>query len=60
MQDLRHFVGTQTARVGNLRETMERLGHRTPKASLIYQQIVNGRNAEVADALSMLASAQPR
>ncbi|HTH84846.1 hypothetical protein [Mycobacterium sp.] len=60
MHDLRHFVGTQTARVGNLRETMERLGHRTPKASLIYQQIVNGRNAEVADALSMLASAQPR
>ena len=57
MHDLRHFAGTQTARVGNLRETMERLGHWAPKPSLIYQQIVNGRNAEVADALLKLASA---
>jgi integrase len=49
---LRHFAGTQTARVGNLVETMGRLGHSTVKASLIYQQIVSGRDAEVADALS--------
>ncbi|MCF3939068.1 tyrosine-type recombinase/integrase [Gordonia tangerina] len=54
--DLRHFAGTQAARVGNLVETMGRLGHSTVKASLIYQQIVSGRDAEVAAALSALAS----
>ena len=27
IHDLRHFCGTQTARVGNLIETMGRLGH---------------------------------
>lgn len=55
VHDLRHFAGTQTARVGNLVETMGRLGHSTVKASLVYQQIVSGRDAEVADALSLLA-----
>jgi integrase len=53
--DLRHFCGTQTARVGNLVETMDRLGHSTVKASLIYQQMVSGRDAAVAEALSKLA-----
>jgi integrase len=57
VHDLRHFAGTQTARVGNLVETMGRLGHSTVKASLIYQQIVSGRDAEVAEALSKLAAA---
>jgi len=33
IHDLRHFAGTQTARVGNLVETMGRLGHSTAKAS---------------------------
>jgi integrase len=55
IQDLQHFSGTQTARVGNLVETMGRLGHSTVKASLIYQQIVSGRDAAVAEALSQLA-----
>lgn len=55
VHDLRHFAGTQTARVGNLVETMGRLGHSTVKASLIYQQIVSGRDHEVAAALSKLA-----
>lgn len=55
VHDLRHFAGTQAARVGNLVETMGRLGHSTVKASLIYQQIVSGRDAEVAEALSRLA-----
>lgn len=59
IHDLRHFAGTQTARVGNLVETMGRLGHSTVKASLIYQQIVSGRDAEVADALSRLAIGAP-
>ena len=51
VHDLRHFAGTQMARVGNLKETMERLGHSTVKASLIYQQVVSGRPAEIAEAL---------
>ena len=40
VHDLRHFAGTQTARVGSLVETMERLGHSTASASLLYQQRV--------------------
>jgi integrase len=57
IHDLRHFAGTQAARVGNLVETMGRLGHSTPRASLIYQQIVSGRDAEIAEALPGLAQA---
>lgn len=56
VHDLRHFAGTQTARVANLAESMQRLGHSTVKASLIYQQVVTGRDAAIADALSQLAT----
>ncbi|HZE18183.1 MAG TPA: hypothetical protein VE197_22205, partial [Mycobacterium sp.] len=45
-------------RVGNLVETMARLGHSTEKASLTYQQMVNGRDVEVAEALSALATSK--
>lgn len=55
IHDLRHFAGTQAARVGNLVETMQRLGHTTVKASLLYQQVVSGRDREIADQLSALA-----
>jgi hypothetical protein len=58
IHDLRHFAGTQTARVGNLVETMARLGHFTVKAGLTYQQTVNGRDVEVAEALSALATSK--
>jgi integrase len=58
IHDLRHYAGTQAARVGNLAETMARLGHSTVKASLLYQSIVNGRDAEVAAALSDLATGE--
>ncbi|MGO9155890.1 tyrosine-type recombinase/integrase [Mycobacterium sp.] len=58
VHDLRHFAGTQVARVGNLAESMARLGHSTVKASLVYQGIVSGRDAEIAAALSELASAE--
>jgi len=54
IHDLRHFTGTTTARVANLRETMDRLGHSTVNASMRYQQIANGRDVEVAYALSAL------
>lgn len=56
IHDLRHFAGTMTARVGNLAESMARLGHSTVRASLLYQQVVSGRDAEVAAALSALAA----
>jgi len=59
IHDLRHFAGSTTARVGNLVETMGRLGHSTVKASLLYQSIVSGRDAEVAVALSKLALEAP-
>jgi integrase len=55
IHDLRHYAGSQAARVGNLTEVMGRLGHSTPRASLIYQQVVNGRDRELADQLSALA-----
>lgn len=55
IHDLRHFAGTAAARVGSLRETMQRLGHSTVAASLRYQGIAAGRDTEVAEALSKLA-----
>lgn len=54
--DLRHFAGTMASRVGSLVETMARLGHSTVDASLLYQQMVSGRDREVAEALSRLAT----
>lgn len=59
IHDLKHFAGTQTARVANLAETMSRLGHKTVKASLIYQSVISGRDAEIAAALSELATSKP-
>jgi integrase len=56
IHDLRHFAGTQVARVGNLVETMNHLGHSTVTASLRYQHQVNGRDVEIAEALSELAA----
>ncbi len=56
IHDLRHASGTMAAQVGNLTETMARLGHSTVKASLLYQQVASGRDAEVAAALSDLAA----
>lgn len=56
VHDLRHFQGTQVARCGSLAESMARLGHSTVRASLIYQSVVSGRDAEIAAALSVLAA----
>jgi integrase len=56
IHDLRHFAGSMTARVGNLVETQKRLGHTTVRASMIYQQVVDGRDSAVAEALSGLAA----
>jgi integrase len=55
IHDLRHFAGTQAARVGSVTEVMDRLGHSTPRASLMYQGLASGRARELAEALSELA-----
>ena len=56
VHDLRHFAGTMTALTGaTLAETMARLGHSTPKAALLYQQVASGRAEEIAAGLSRLA-----
>ncbi|MDR3658755.1 MAG: tyrosine-type recombinase/integrase [Mycobacterium sp.] len=56
IHDLRHFAGTQVARVGTLKESMDRLGHSTVQASLMYQGMVSGRDVEIAEELSKLAT----
>jgi integrase len=54
---LRHFGGTMTARAGaTIAEQQKRLGHSTAKASMLYQAAVDGRDAEIANALSRLAA----
>jgi len=58
IHDLRHFAGTQAARVGSVTEVMDRLGHSTPRASLLYQGLASGRPRELADALSKLAAVE--
>jgi integrase len=48
--DLRHYAGTLAAQHGaTSRELMERLGHSTARASLIYQHSTAERQREVAD-----------
>jgi integrase len=59
IHDLRHFAGTQAARVGSLRETMARLGHSTVAASMRYQALVSEADAALAEALSGLAAVKP-
>jgi integrase len=56
IHDLRHFAGSQVARVGNVVETMNHLGHSSVSASLRYQHMVSGRDIEIAEALSALAT----
>ncbi len=56
IHDLRHFHGHQTARVGNLAETMARQGHSTQSAALRYIGQVSGRDIEIAAALDALAT----
>jgi integrase len=56
IHDLRHFHGTMTAQCGaTLAENMARQGHSTVRASMIYQQTVDGADASVAAKLSALA-----
>jgi integrase len=55
--DLRHTGAVLAASTGaTLAELMARLGHSTPGAALRYQHAAQGRDAEIAAALSDLAS----
>lgn len=53
--DLRRFAGSKNAQVATLTENMARLGHKTVKASLLYQHSQSGRDAEIAADLSAQA-----
>jgi len=54
--DLRHTGAVLAAQTGaTLAELMGRLGHSTPAAALRYQHAAQGRDAEIAVALSLLA-----
>ncbi len=57
VHDLRHTAGTLAVAAGaNLKESIARLGHSSAAASLTHQAVVAGRDAEIAEALSMLAT----
>lgn len=57
--DLRHTGAVLAAQTGaTLAELMGRLGHSTPQAALIYQHAAQGRDAQIAAALSKIAEGQ--
>lgn len=54
--DLRHTGNTLTADVGaSLRELMDRMGHRSTRAALIYQHSSSERQRTLADAVGQAA-----
>jgi integrase len=59
--DLRHAGNVMAAAAGaNLRELMERMGHSTTRAAMIYLHSTDERQRTVADALGDLARAELR
>lgn len=59
--DLRHAGHVLAAAAGaNLRELMERMGHRTTRAAIVYPHSTDERQRKVADALGGLARAELR
>jgi integrase len=57
--DLRHTGAVLAASTGaTLAELMSRLGHSTPAAALRYQHAAQGRDAEIAKALSALVEGE--
>lgn len=56
--DLRHFAGTLAAATGaSTRELMARLGHSTPRASLIYQHASEKRDRQIAAGIDAILEA---
>lgn len=59
--DLRHTGNTLTAHAGaNLRELMERMGHGSTRAALIYQHSTTERQRVIADDVGKAAQAALR
>ena len=59
IHDLRHGAAVMAARSGaTLAELMQRLGHSTSRAAMRYQHAAQGRDAEIAMALSRMAQDQ--
>ena len=57
--DLRHTGAVYATMKGaSLAEVMARLGHSTPSAAMRYQHAAQGRDAEIANELSKLATGQ--
>jgi integrase len=57
VHDLRHVGAVLAAQSGaTTAELMHRLGHTTPQMALRYQHVAEGRDAEIAERLSKLAS----
>lgn len=55
--DLRHSGAVMAAQTGaTLAELMARLGHSTPQAAMRYQHAAQGRDRQIAEALSELAA----
>jgi len=58
--DLRHTGAVLSAQTGaTLAELMNRLGHSTPGAALLYQHAARDRDTEIAKRLSALANGTP-
>ncbi len=56
--DLRHLAGTIAAATGaSTRELMARLGHSTPRASLIYQHATEQRDRQIAAGIDAILQA---
>ena len=61
LHDLRHAGSTFTANAGaNLRELMERMGHSSTRAALIYLHGGDQRQRVIAGAVSGMAQEAPR
>ncbi len=57
VHDLRHVGAVLAAQSGaTTAELMHRLGHTTPQMALRYQHVAEGRDAEIAERMSKLAS----
>jgi integrase len=61
VHDLRHVGAVLAAQSGaTTAELMHRLGHTTPQMALRYQHVAEGRDAEIAERLSKLASGESK
>ncbi len=59
--DLRHTGNTLTAAAGaSLRELMDRMGHSSPRAALIYLHGSDARQRAIADGLNRLVEGELR